>query len=101
MSDRVQAAVAELVAALRAEMAAPASAPPELLDVSEAARRAGIGRSLMYDLIGRGSVRSVKIGRLRRIPADAIAALATNEAVPAVNRDGLEVTSAGSTTPRR
>lgn len=82
MSDRLEAAVAELVAALRAELtAAPASAAPELLDVSEAARRAGIGRSLMYGLIGRGTVRSVKLGRRRLIPADALDALATNEAV--------------------
>ena len=42
-----------------------------LLTVSEAARRLGIGRTLMYELISTGQVASVRVGRLRRIrPAD-------------------------------
>jgi excisionase family DNA binding protein len=43
-----------------------------LLTVQEAARRLGIGRSLMYELIASGAVRSVRVGRLRRIPSDAL-----------------------------
>lgn len=43
-----------------------------LLDVSEAARRLGIGRSLLYRLILEGHVRSVKIGRSRRVPVWAL-----------------------------
>jgi excisionase family DNA binding protein len=43
-----------------------------LLRVSEAARRLGIGRSLMYRLLFDGQVTSVKIGRSRRIPVGAL-----------------------------
>lgn len=39
-----------------------------LLSVSEAARRLGIGRSLLYRLILEGQILSVKIGRSRRVP---------------------------------
>lgn len=40
-----------------------------LLRVEEAADRLGIGRTLMYELVSRGDVESVPVGRLRRIPA--------------------------------
>jgi excisionase family DNA binding protein len=43
-----------------------------LLTVEEAANRLGIGRTLMYTLVKDGEVESVHIGRLRRIPADAL-----------------------------
>ena len=43
--------------------------PPE-----EAARLLTIGRSQMFELIARGEIESVKIGRLRRIPHDALTA---------------------------
>jgi excisionase family DNA binding protein len=43
-----------------------------LLTVEEAAEQLGIGRTLMYTLVKRGAVESVQIGRLRRIPADAL-----------------------------
>jgi excisionase family DNA binding protein len=43
-----------------------------LLTVREAARRLGIGRSLLYRLILEGQVLSVKIGRSRRIPVCAL-----------------------------
>ena len=43
-----------------------------LLTVEEAANRLGIGRTLMYALVKDGEVESVHIGRLRRIPADAL-----------------------------
>lgn len=44
-----------------------------LLTVEEAAEQLGIGRTLMYALVKQGAVESVQIGRLRRIPADALA----------------------------
>lgn len=44
-----------------------------LLTVEEAADRLGIGRSLMYELIGDGQVASIRVGRLRRVPAEALA----------------------------
>jgi excisionase family DNA binding protein len=43
-----------------------------LLTVREAARRLGIGRSLLYRLMLDGQVVSVKIGRSRRIPVWAL-----------------------------
>lgn len=43
-----------------------------VLTVEEAAHRLGIGRTLMYALVMSGEVESVRIGRLRRVPADAL-----------------------------
>lgn len=43
-----------------------------VLTVEQAAERLGIGRTLMYSLISSGAVESVTIGRLRRVPADAL-----------------------------
>ena len=43
-----------------------------LLTVSEAAQQLGIGRSLLYELLADGQVESIHVGRLRRIPADAL-----------------------------
>jgi excisionase family DNA binding protein len=51
--------------------------PPEqrlLLTVSEAAQRLGIGRSLLYELLTEGKIESIHVGRLRRIPPEALAA---------------------------
>ncbi|MDX3588241.1 MULTISPECIES: helix-turn-helix domain-containing protein [Streptomyces] len=42
------------------------------LTVAEAARRIGIGRTKLYEYISSGEIRSVKIGSLRRIPAEAV-----------------------------
>ncbi|WP_246178589.1 helix-turn-helix domain-containing protein [Actinomadura decatromicini] len=44
-----------------------------LLTVEEAARRLKIGRTQMYRLIASGEVKSVTIGRLRRVPAECLA----------------------------
>lgn len=49
-----------------------ASAGPLLLTVEEAARRLGIGRTIAYGLVATGHLESVKIGRLRRVPVDAL-----------------------------
>jgi excisionase family DNA binding protein len=55
------------------------SAPQEmqgqrlLLTVSEAAQQLGIGRSLLCELLAEGQVESIHVGRLRRIPTDALA----------------------------
>ncbi len=45
-----------------------------LLTVSEAAHRLGIGRSLLYELLTDGQIESIHVGRLRRIPSEALAA---------------------------
>lgn len=48
--------------------------PPVLLTVEEAARAMAVGRTTVYHLLAAGSLRSVRIGRARRIPLDAIRA---------------------------
>ena len=48
------------------------SAPRLLLTVEEAAERLGVGRTTTYGLVKIGAIRSVTIGRLRRIPLDAL-----------------------------
>lgn len=52
----------------------PEPAIPLLLTVEQAADRLGIGRTLAYALVSAGEIESVQIGRLRRIPADALPA---------------------------
>ncbi|RKE20114.1 helix-turn-helix domain-containing protein [Streptomyces sp. TLI_171] len=42
------------------------------LTVEEAARRLGVGRTTMFALIRTGEVPSIPIGRLRRVPAEAL-----------------------------
>jgi len=49
-----------------------AAVPNIVLTVEQAAQRLGIGRTLMYSLVSNGDVESVTIGRLRRVPADAL-----------------------------
>lgn len=43
-----------------------------LLSVDEAARRLSIGRSLLYELLAAGEIRSIHVGRLRRVPIAAL-----------------------------
>lgn len=47
---------------------------PLLLTVEESAKQARISRTKMFELIKSGEIRSVKIGRSRRVPAAALAA---------------------------
>jgi excisionase family DNA binding protein len=81
MSDRLATAVAELVAALRDEMASerrPSErAPDRLLSIEQAAQALGIGRTALYSEIGAGRIRSVKVGRRRLVPSSAISEVAS------------------------
>jgi excisionase family DNA binding protein len=43
-----------------------------LLTVEEAAKRLRLGRTLVYQLISSGELESVKVGRLRRVPAECL-----------------------------
>jgi excisionase family DNA binding protein len=43
-----------------------------LLTVEDAAQRLSIGRTTMYSLISAGAIKSVTIGRLRRIPSECL-----------------------------
>lgn len=47
----------------------PAPAPL-LLTVEEAGAALGVGRTLMFELIARGDIRTVRVGRLRRVRPD-------------------------------
>ncbi len=77
MTDRLVVAVTELIEALRetvrAEAAAAPRAPDRLLDIDSAAAALSCGRSLIYGLIASGRLRSVKVGRRRLVPAEAVA----------------------------
>ena len=68
-------ALAAAADALRAVALAaePDAGPDRLLSVGEAAAQLGIGRSLVYDLIAAGRVRSLRVGRRRLVPSGAIA----------------------------
>jgi excisionase family DNA binding protein len=44
----------------------------KLLNVNEAAALLGLGRSLVYSLVMQGKIKSIKIGRSRRIPITAL-----------------------------
>ena len=48
------------------------SAPRQMLTVEQAAEVLGLGRTTMFALIKSGEIESVRIGFLRRVPADAI-----------------------------
>lgn len=48
------------------------TAAAALLNVEEAARRLGIGRTKMYALISDGDVESVNIGRRRLVPPECL-----------------------------
>jgi excisionase family DNA binding protein len=51
----------------------PLSGPGQILySVEEAAGLLGIGRTFMFHLLATGEIDSLKIGRLRKIPRDAI-----------------------------
>jgi len=52
-------------------MATPPNADV-LLTVEEAARRLNIGRTTMYSLVSAGTIESVTIGRLRRVPVECL-----------------------------
>lgn len=60
-----------------------------LLTVEEAAERLGIGRSFMYELIGDGRVRSLRVGRLRRIPVDALDEFVARAQEPTADAPGI------------
>jgi excisionase family DNA binding protein len=59
--------------AMTAERNAPRSDDSRRLhSVPEAARLLGVGRTYMFRLIATGHIESVKIGKLRKIPNDAL-----------------------------
>ncbi len=71
------AQLAQALAEQNRQPVPPAAARPMptrvLLTVDEAAAQLGIGRTLAWRLVSNGELESVQIGRLRRVPASAIA----------------------------
>jgi len=65
----------------------PADQPPApdrarlLLTIRDAALALGLGRSTMYELIGRGELEVVHVGRSARIPVDALRRLVDHRRV--------------------
>ncbi len=55
------------------------AAEPLAVSVDEAARRLGVGRTLLYDLIRQKKVRAVKLGTRTVVPATEIARLINND----------------------
>ena len=43
-----------------------------LYDVNEVAELLGLGRSKLYSYVQSGQLRSIKVGRRRKVPADAV-----------------------------
>jgi len=43
-----------------------------VLTMEDAAERLCIGRTMMYSLVKAGAIESVRIGRLRRVPTEAL-----------------------------
>lgn len=76
MSDRLDAAIRELVEALaesmRAEAAAVPATPDRLLSIDEAATMLGLGRSRVYQEIGAGRLKTIVVGRRRLVSAAAL-----------------------------
>lgn len=76
-ADRLLRALADVIGEAVAKRLEPAGhtepEPPRiLLTVGDAAQRLSIGRTHMYRLLNSGEVESVRIGRLRRVPATAL-----------------------------
>ena len=71
LDELVRAIVREELAAAQAKPA-DAPAPDRLYTPAEAAQLLGIGRTTLYVEIAAQRIRTLKVGRLRRVPASAI-----------------------------
>lgn len=74
-ADRVELAVRELVAALRAELRPPPE-PSALVDITTAARMLQVSRTTLYVLMDRGELPSRHVGRRRLVSRTAVEAYA-------------------------
>jgi len=76
VTDRLAAAISELVEALREAARAEAEtgprAPDRLLSIDEAATALGLGRSLLYGEIAAGRLQTLRVGRRRLVPAGSL-----------------------------
>jgi excisionase family DNA binding protein len=63
-----------------------------LYSVTEAASLLGVGRTYMFRLIATGEIESIKVGRLRKIPRDALSQYIDRQ------RPGQATTTSGTAT---
>lgn len=64
----------------RLDRPASGEVPRLLLRVDEAATATGISRAKLFELIASGDLPSIKVGRARRIPVDALKAWIAGQA---------------------
>lgn len=76
---RTDAATAELVEAIRAEVKAAEAAPRILVGPDEAARRLSISRAYLYTLVREGRVPSRKVGKRRLFSVSELEQFATQK----------------------
>lgn len=79
MSDRVELAVRELVAALRDELRPPPE-PAALVDLATAARLLNVSRTTLYQLMDSGELASRHVGRRRLVARAALERYAAGQA---------------------
>lgn len=72
LADALGVSAQDLLHLVRASTSSAPDPTLVALTVEEAARRLGVGRTTMYALLAAGEIPSVTIGRLRRIPAEAL-----------------------------
>ncbi|MBC9731355.1 helix-turn-helix domain-containing protein [Streptomyces sp. TRM68367] len=72
LADALGVSAQDLLHLVRASTSTAPDPTLVALTVEEAARRLGVGRTTMYALLASGEIPSVTIGRLRRIPAEAL-----------------------------
>lgn len=74
MSTRLEAALAELAAAIRDEIAAETAPPtaPRTYSVERAAELIGIGRTFAYREVSAGRLRVIRRGRRILVPESAV-----------------------------
>lgn len=65
-------------------------APRLLLSVEDAADRLALSRTRLYALIKTGEIVSVRIGRLRRVPVEALTAFTARLVAEQTSLDALE-----------
>jgi len=82
-SRLVQSLIDILVEILRDAQPPPGDGPARLLSIPAAAERLGVSRTTLYQMIGSGSLRTLKVGRRRLVPEDEI------DDVVAKGRDGM------------
>jgi excisionase family DNA binding protein len=68
-----------------------------LLTPEEAAEALSVGRTKVYQLIGEGTLRSVRIGKCRRVPTSALVEL-VEELTGSVDQGGIGATTVATST---